>query len=917
MALSPTLLVGRDDELRSVAALLRREPGLVRALVLQGEAGVGKTSLWEQGVAWAREQGLRVLVTRASEAETALPFAGLIDLLDGVPSEELGDVPAPQRRALDVALYRIEPADRPPEEQVIALGLLSALRALAARQPLVVAVDDVQWLDRTSEEALAYATRRLYDEPVSLLLARRPGRRSGLEKAFPDDRLDRVLVEPLSLGALRRLLARRLDLRLPGHLLERVHRATLGNPLFAVELGRTLVGRDLEALDGELPLPENVDEMLGLRVADLDTRVQRVLLALALDADIRVTQLREAGAVAVADATEAGVVVVDGDRVRPAHPLLAAAARRRASAAEQRELHAGLAEVVGDEQRRALHLALATLEPDEELAARLSAAAATASAHGATRLAVELATHTHRLTPPDEPDDGRVLALGEYLQNAGEKRRLTDLLTPRVESMSSQEDRVAAYLLLTDGEVTGNDEIIAFLERALAAAGDDRPVRGRVLRQLIESAAVISVRDIAREDARAAEVLAESEHDDPEDHWQAVYTYTWTSALRGRPVADLVRRFNALGGDAAYLGRNPRRPAGQQSVWRGELDDARALLEAFRQETEDRAEPRAAALARLHLCELELRAGQLDRAQALLDEWAASTDSDLLLWPMFERCRALAAATRGDVADAREWGRRAADRAERTGVGWDRLEATRALGLAALLSKDVDEAVRHLSVVWEHTLREGVLDPGTFPAGPDLVEALVEAASYDAARAVVDVLADRAEGQDHPWARIGAARGAAVLALHDDGYGDEAVSALEAAAAAYRERGLLYDEARTLLSLGRVQRRERKWGAARTTLERALAAFEAIGSSGWAEDVRAELERVGARRPTSEGGLTPTERRVADLAIQGLSNKEIARNLVVTVNTVEFHLRNTYAKLGIRSRAQLATGLRGLENPQP
>jgi DNA-binding NarL/FixJ family response regulator len=182
---------------------------------------------------------------------------------------------------------------------------------------------------------------------------------------------------------------------------------------------------------------------------------------------------------------------------------------------------------------------------------------------------------------------------------------------------------------------------------------------------------------------------------------------------------------------------------------------------------------------------------------------------------------------------------------------------------------------------------------------------------------VVDVLAEAADTQDHPWARAGARRGAAVVEIHGDVYSSSAGEALEEAAAEYRRLGLAFDEARTLLSLGRAQRRAKRWGTARDVLERAVAAFEAIGSPGWADDARAELERVGARRSVTTGGLTATERRVAELAVEGLVNKEIARTLVVTVNTVEFHLRNTYAKLGIRSRVQLASRLQEVDGDAP
>jgi len=329
----------------------------------------------------------------------------------------------------------------------------------------------------------------------------------------------------------------------------------------------------------------------------------------------------------------------------------------------------------------------------------------------------------------------------------------------------------------------------------------------------------------------------------------------------------------------------------------------------LRQRAEERGEPSAYALIRLHLCELELRVGNWSEAQRLLDDWGASTDNVLLHWPMYERCRALLAAGRGDSDEARHWGQMTLDRVESTGVRWDWLEAKRALGLAALLDKDLAEATEQLGAVWDHTQREGVADPGAYPAAPDLIEALVEVEDVERARQVTTRLAELAQAQDHPWAYAGSRRGAALVELAGDSYDDAAAEALEDVATTYRGLGLAFEEARTLLALGRAQRRARKWGAARDSLERAASAFDSIGSPGWAVDARSELARVGARKPTSPGLLTTTELRVAGLAVDGLSNKEIARTLVVTVNTVEFHLRNTYAKLGIRSRVQLAARL--------
>jgi DNA-binding CsgD family transcriptional regulator/tetratricopeptide (TPR) repeat protein len=876
-------------------------------LVLTGWPGIGKTTLWEAGVETARGGGLRVLSARPSDAEARLLFGALLDLLDPVGAGELGALPPPQLEALEVALLRrASPADAPPANAV-AVGLLNALRALSARDALLVALDDVQWLDAASASALAFAARRLGGDRVRFLLARRPGRVTVVEQALEHGGIEYLELTGLSLGGARRLLLERRGLSLSRHAMRRIYEATLGNPLFALEVGRTLVADGVPA-SGELPVPERIEELLGTRVAALPAAPKRLLTIVALSPDLRLGQL---GGLtddeALSDAVSAGVLVVDGDHLRAAHPLIAAAAVRDCPASERRELHRIVADVVGDGELRTRHLALAAAEPDAALAATVSAAASSAARRGAAPAAAELAEHALRLTPPDEPAYvERLLQLGAYLEIAGEKARLNDLLIPVVDSLPPGPPRARGWFLLTGGGVTSNREILDFIERALAESADDPRLRAAILGELAANVAAVRVERIPMTEAWADEALGLAQQVEGGAELPVLYALAWARSLGGRAIDDLCERFRELTQDAAfYMAPSPERVSAQRLVWRGSIAEARAALTRLMDMADERGEPSSYALQRLHMCELELRAGGWDVAERLLDEWAESSDSELLLWPMYERCRALLAAGRGDAADALHWAEEALARAKRTGSGWDHLEATRALGLSRLVSREPNRAAEALRSVWTHTEREGVSDPGAFPAAPDLVEALIELGELAEASSVGRRLGELAKAQHHPWGLVSARRCGAMIALADT-YDEAPVRELEEAAGSYSGLGLAFDAARVRLALGRLQRRHRKWGAARDTLLDAAAAFDALGSPGWAALTRADVERVGARRAPDAGALTPAERRVAELAAQGLTNKEIAQSLVVTVSTVEFHLSKTYAKLGIRSRAQLA-----------
>jgi DNA-binding CsgD family transcriptional regulator len=897
-------VVGREPELAAVQQFVDGAPG-APALVLTGPAGIGKTTLWEAAVKHARTGGWTVLVARPSEAEAELSFAGLADLLDGVDRQVIADLPPAQRRALEVALALAEPIGPPPEPLAIAAGMLSVLRDQRIGERVLIAVDDAQWLDQASATALAFASRRALGERARLVLTIRDGHAAAIERDLSSRRLE---LGALSLAAARRLLSEQLGLSMPQPLMRRLVETADGNPLVVLELGRVLLERGSLELAGELPAPELATELFGARVQALPVAVFESLLAAALAAPLsRAEVAAAADPSAVAEAAAYGVLAVEGDRVRTAHPLLAAAARAHATDEQRRAVHLRLSRVLSDELRAAHHLALGTAAPDRSVASTIAAAAAMARRRGAARYAAELAGHAERLTPAGDPDEiERLLTLGEYLLSAGELKRLVHLFEARVEELPTSVARARAHLLL--GDASDPPEHAAHLEAAIAESADHPALRSFALAAKVTMHAALLVDRIADAEEWAIEGLSAAETAAPEVERRAINSLMWARVLRGKDISDLLERFEAAdsGGWSLYEASAERVLAARHG-FRGEVAAGRAILERLVAVADERGETISSEIMRLHLCEMALRAGDANLAAEVLADWDEWSTLEELL-PSRMRCAALLAALRGASAHAHE--RAAAARAIiHAETSWDLLEVARADGLAALFTRDFEDAAADLGAVWDHAERAGVRDPGVFPVAADLVQALAELGRTDEAARVTARLRGQSEPQNHPWGLATAARCEAVVALAAEGYSEESITALTDAASAYCRLGLGFERARTLHVRGSAERRDRKWGAARASLEQAVAGFEALGCTGWAEQARAELDRVGARRPVAEGQLTSAEARVVALAVEGRSNKEIAAELVVTVHTVEVHLSRAYAKLGVRSRRQLAQAL--------
>ena len=326
-------VVGRDEELAAVAAVLERAADAALACVVAGEIGVGKTTVWTAALAAAVERGYGVVSARPAEAETAFAFAAVADLLCEDLDTVLRALPPPQRRALETALL-VEEGTGAPEAHTVSVAVLGAILVLAAERPLVVAVDDVQWLDSPSRTVLEFVARRLRAHPVALLLSERIERErpSTLQLGLPTDG---VRLEPLSAGTLHRLIHDRIGVAFTRPVLLRLHETSGGNPFFALELARALIASGHEPISGEpLPVPENLRELVGRRLAALSPSTREALLAAAASA-------RPAPALlprdALDEAVDADVLVHDGEQVRFTHPLLASVLTNRSPRGSRRQ----------------------------------------------------------------------------------------------------------------------------------------------------------------------------------------------------------------------------------------------------------------------------------------------------------------------------------------------------------------------------------------------------------------------------------------------------------------------------------------------------------------------------------------------------------------------------------------------------
>ena len=894
-------IVGRESELKAATEFLASSES--RALAFIGEPGIGKTTVWEAAVGLARAEGATVLFARPAEPEAKLSFAGLADLLSTVPQELFSTLPPPQRMGLDSALLRAT-SRRTPEPRLVGTAFLSLLRELAVNATVVLAIDDLQWLDAPSAAAVEFALRRLTVEPVRALVAARTqaSERAIIARLERELRVERLEIGPLSVAALHRVLADRLGRTFSRPLLVRIAQASGGNPLYAIEIAR-LIGLPGDADARQLPVPAGLDELVRTRVRALPEATRAALLrAAALAApDTRVVDAHD-----LAPAEESGLVRIDADgRIRFVHPLFASAVYGAAALSRRRATHRALAGVVSDQEERVRHLALGCDGLDETVAAELQAAAESARRRGAPSAAAELTDLALRLVDPKSLAARQLqLELAEHLFLASDFHRSRALLEELREVLEPGELRACALLTLAEIEYwrSGESAAVAVSEEALAAS-DDPLLRARCQTQIAGYAGTVDLPKAAAAAQAAVELLDRVGDADP-----ALIAAALSVGVRARLF--LGEGFDRSAADRALELESSAPPAtvdnrvgfklAQWLRYVDELEAARAQLDQVEEQARDEGDESSLGNILLNRVIVETWLGEWEQAAASTERMGEAfaqqgvEPAGIAPWLAYldayagrlDSVRAIAGPRPEEPVIAAIW--------------------SRCLGLAELAAGDTKAAHRHLAAALNDLDRVDFREPAIWRVDGDAIEAALAAGAVAQAERWLRRFEDHAARSRIPWSLAVSARCRGLL-YAAGGELAAAAEALERSLSDHERCPMPFERARTLLVYGQVLRRLKRKRDARAALEEAQAIFRYLGADPWADRVDEELKRVAVRRAPET--LSATELRIAQLAASGMTNPEIAAQAFVSRKTVEANLARVYRKLDISSRAQLGRAL--------
>jgi DNA-binding CsgD family transcriptional regulator len=896
--------VGRKLEIDTLDDVLRSGG----SLIVSGPAGIGKSTLLIEAERLARTRGMQVLSVTGVQAETHLPFAGLHQLLTRI-MRGADDLPSPQQDAL-AAAFGVVDGDA-PNLFLVALGTLNLLAEAGGDAGLLVIAEDAQWLDHGSRDVLAFVARRLGTDPLSLLMAIRDGHENIAQAGIPELHLD---------GLDREASIELLDTFAPGLpplVRERLVQESVGNPLALVELPAALASEQLAgtaALPGLLPLTERLERAFTAQADALPeaTRLQLLIAALndsgAVDEVLRASAAIEGAAdatYALEDAAAARLIDLDANELRFRHPLVRSAIAQAASDEDRRAAHAALADALApDLDRQAWHRAASHIGRDDDTAAELEAAAGRAERRGGIAAAVAGLERAAELSG-NGGDRGRRLMRAAHLAFELGRRDLVSRLLQQAELLELGElerGRVTWIQEVTAQRILGTAEIRSLVEVALRAHElGDRDLAVDLI-WLVAQRCYWSAPD---EEARSAVLEAAAQLGSVQSDLRLLAIVAYVAPIeRGREVLAAVSKATV------HLDADPEAAR--------LLGTSAAVIGAFALAAPALARSAAGLRARGRL-------GHLARV-LVLEGWAASHLADwTLAVPAAEEARAFAseaaeplweagakvvqaqiAALRGNTDEV---DRLTAD-VERIGlphrVNFLLAAAQIARGVSALGGGRHGEAYDHLRRLFDRADLAHHPLISTFAIG-DLAEAAANSGRKDSARAIVENLAPLEDRAASPRFHNGMRYARALLAKHSQAE-RFFQSALDADLSDWP-----FDRARALLAYGAWLRRQRRAAESRAPLRAARDAFDALGATPWGERARHELRASGEasrpRVPEMRDRLTPQELQIAQLAADGLSNKEIGHRLYLSHRTIGSHLYRIFPKLGIAARSELRDAL--------
>lgn len=897
-------MVGRGALVsRACGHLVRRGGGSV---VFTGPAGIGKSTL-VNAVA-GEVPGRVVLRCSPAESERHLPFLGLIDLLAETGDDVLERLPEQERTVLRSALLR--GGDPVGERGILALrvAVQGLFRVLCAERPVLLVIDDAQWLDRPSTELLAFVARRAAGLDVAMVAAVRAG--PGIERpdAICPAPVLTLRVPEMSAAEVAALL----EERWPRPVLGRIHQASGGNPFFALEIGRALAERG-DPDDDELPLPDGLRALMRERLGVLAPRARQTLVVASAAARPTVPLLARAGcpraAADVADAVRHGIAeITPGNVIRFSHPLLSAVVYAEAAPEDRLRAHAELAETATDPVERARHLALVAPGPDSRIAATLSAAADAARRRGAPAVAARLGRQAADLTPGDAPPDAldRRLTAAEDAVAAGEFGTARAIAHDVLAASPDPARRVRAWILVMDSSGQALSEVGDVFPQALSDARDDpallAPLHYRLAWRawMVEGSAAAAHAHVARSARLAAEA------GDRRTEVMALSKQAHVEFFLGRPEAELTLARALADPQDPRVAIDHNGPSFQKHRYHllnDRLDEARTELRALIYLVRQRGVVESLCNCQHNLARVEIHRGRCERALELARQsLRLAEDSGISQGPSWYAI-ALAEAAGGDLERAAAAAERAQRLSEDDGDQLFLPQARHAAGLVRLMRGRYTEAAAILRRVRRMDERQGLMDPAMRRWHGDLAEALARAGAVEEAAELVAVTRERARRLDRRSVLAVLDRAAGQVA-EARGEPEEAVRLLRRSAAALAELPFRLEEGRARLALGRALARTGETGAARTALRDARRVFSGAHARPWLDLVAAELD--GVPESPLPASLTGIESKVAALVADGATNREIAARLVISVKTVEAALTRTYRKLGVRSRVDLA-----------